>query len=79
MAVPREVRFSRPINPLAGITPQRPHIDPKGLFFPLANLPRGDLSTKNPGGLAGRTGVMQGSNGESEQAGAYHIVEALSC
>jgi hypothetical protein len=34
--------------------------------------------TKNPGGLAGRTGVNQGSAGEHEQAKSYSIPAVLS-
>ena len=43
----------------------------------LARTP-GELTLKNPGGLAGRTGVMQGSNGGSEQSGTYHGLAVLS-
>jgi hypothetical protein len=44
----------------------------------MANRPTPDLELKNPGSLAGRTGIEHGSAGEHEQGKPYSIPAVLS-
>jgi len=44
----------------------------------MANRPLPDLDTKNPGSLAGESGVPIGSAGEHEQGEPYSIPPSLS-
>jgi hypothetical protein len=73
-----EVPQLRVSNGLGGITRPNAPIDLKRLSPTMANRPPPDLDTKNPGRLAGRTGVDQGSAGEHEQEKFYSIPVMLS-
>lgn len=63
---------------LAGITGPKARIDRKRFSPAMANPPNGHRATKNPGGLAGRTGANQGSAWRLERAKPYSILAVLS-
>jgi hypothetical protein len=78
MATPEGGSQSRDSNDLARLTGANRRIDRKRFSPAMANRPPSDLDTKNPGSLAGHTGIKQGSAGELEQAKSYSIPAVLS-
>jgi hypothetical protein len=65
-------------NRLFGLTGPAAHIENKRHLNGMATRRRVALGTKNPGGLAGLTGVHHGSRKQSEQTSSYRKNGALS-
>jgi len=78
VAVPREDRFPNDNRGMRWITPSNPLIDPKQVSGGMANRPPPKTATKNPGGLAGHTGVRDDLAGQQERTKAYSIPAVLS-
>lgn len=78
MADREEGRKAFRFNRLLGLTGQTAHIENKRLLNRMATRRMAASGTKNPGGLAGHTGVDDSSARQSEQAVSYGKIEALS-
>lgn len=77
MAVPREVSFPNNNNGFGWITaPSRP-FDRKRVSGGMANRSPPNGETKNPGGLAGRTGVNHSSASRQDQKRPYTILRSV--
>lgn len=71
-------KFAPSFRHLGCLTPAGAPTDFQGVSAAPANLESRAQPTKNPGGLAGDTGVSNGSARQSEQAENYLTQEALS-
>jgi len=59
--------------------PRSPDVEPKCPFWRGWNLPPPDLGAKNPGSLAGETGVrIECPNSDREQGQPYTVAVVLS-
>lgn len=77
VAVPREVSFPNNNNGFGWITaPSRP-FDRKRVSGGMANRSPPNGETKNPGGLAGRTGVNHSSASRQDQKRPYTILRSV--